>query len=228
MSKQTPISASARVVLFDFDYTLADSSVGIIESVNWALAKLGMSPRPEGAIRRTIGLSLTDTFAALTGERSTQAERFVALFIKRADEVMAEHTSLLPGAADAILALSQADYRLGVVSTKFRRRIETVLGRDGLRAPFEVIIGGEDVSQHKPDSACLLAASQALGIRPAEALYVGDSGVDGEAATRAGMGFVAVLSGATSEAGLRAWNPLAVLADVSALPAWMEGTHHDG
>ncbi len=214
-----------RIVLFDFDYTLADSSPGVIESVNWALGRLGLPTRSEAAIRRTIGLSLHATYAALAGDEAREADvdRFVGLFVHRADEVMADATSLLPGAAEAALALVGAGVTVGIVSTKFRRRIEAVLARESLREPFSAIIGGEDVSAHKPDPACLNAACAALGAFPAACLYVGDSAVDGEAATRAGMSFVGVLTGVTDKAALEAWDPLAVLPSVRQLPNWLEG-----
>ncbi len=47
-----------RAVLFDFDYTLGDSSEGIVLCVNRALESLGRPPAPPEAIRPTIGLSL--------------------------------------------------------------------------------------------------------------------------------------------------------------------------
>ena len=215
-------------MLFDFDYTLADSSVGIIESVNWALASLGMARQSDEAIRGTIGLSLGDTFASLVGDAAAGANDFTRLFIQRADEVMAEHTVLLPGCREAVGALSRAGYRLGVVSTKFRRRIETVLVRDGLREPFEVVVGGEDVPKHKPHPACLLAAIRSLGVEAGETVYVGDSSVDGEAASRAGMPFIAVLTGRTDESRLRAWGPVAVLPGVVDVLEWMEGRRDGG
>ena len=51
-------AAAARAVLFDFDFTLADSSDGITVCMNHALGLLGLSPAPASAIRRTIGLDL--------------------------------------------------------------------------------------------------------------------------------------------------------------------------
>jgi len=86
---------------------------------------------------------------------------------------------------------------LGVVSTKYRRRIETILQRDGLDGLFDVIIGGEDVATLKPDPEGLLLAAERLRTPVSETLFVGDSIVDAEAARRAGMPFAAVLSGVT-------------------------------
>ena len=60
--------AAARAVLFDFDFTLADSSEGIVVCMNHALARLGLPPAPADAIRRTIGLDLHTALANLAGE----------------------------------------------------------------------------------------------------------------------------------------------------------------
>jgi phosphoglycolate phosphatase len=86
---------------------------------------------------------------------------------------------------------------IGIVSTKFRRRIEEILGREDLLEPFDVIVGGEDVSRHKPDPEGLLAAIERLGGSPSGSLYVGDSVTDAETARRAGVPFAAVLNGVT-------------------------------
>ena len=66
-----------------------------------------------------------------------------------------------------------------------------------VREAFDVIVGGEDVSRHKPDPEGLLAAIGRLGGSPSNTLYVGDSVTDAEAARRAGVPFVAVLNGVT-------------------------------
>lgn len=54
-------------VIFDFDYTLADSSAGIVACVNHALHSMGLSHAPEEDICRTIGLSLHEAFPRYAG-----------------------------------------------------------------------------------------------------------------------------------------------------------------
>ena len=49
-----------RAIIFDFDYTLGDSTNGIVLSVNYAFEKLGFAAKDTESIRKTIGLSLTD------------------------------------------------------------------------------------------------------------------------------------------------------------------------
>jgi phosphoglycolate phosphatase len=211
-----------RAVILDFDYTLADSSKGTIRCINHALAGLGLPPTTPEMAKQTIGLSLSDTLTFLVGAPSpNQVERFTQLFLEMSERVMVAQTVLLPGASDAMAQLRQRCLPLAIVSTKYRRRIEAVLQREGLHDTFEVLIGGEDVTQLKPAPEGLLLAASRLGLEPAYCLYVGDSPTDAEAARRAEMPFVATLSGVTLPEALAAYQPLALIADVGALPAWL-------
>ena len=101
-----PAIASARAVLFDFDFTLADSSEGVVVCMNHALDRLGLPPAPADAIRRTIGLDLHTALRILAGEewRWSREEEFVEHFVRKADEVMIASTSFLPGAGGEVFA----------------------------------------------------------------------------------------------------------------------------
>ena len=143
--------ASTETVVFDFDYTLADSSRAVVECVNVAFTAMGLAVPSEDEIRRTIGLSLPETLGRLAGEpHRHRAEEFRAFFRARSDEVMVQWTVMLPGVPDAVRELKRRGHRLGIVSTKFRMRIEATLEREGLRDPFDMIVGGEDVKEFKP------------------------------------------------------------------------------
>ena len=107
---------------------------------------------------------------------------------------------------------------LGIVSTKTRRRIVSILQREDLEGHFGVIIGGGEVSVHKPDPSGLLLAAEQLGCAPPEVLYVGDSVIDAEAAQRGGMSFVAVLSGVTPKEAFKGYATVAIIGTLSELP----------
>ena len=209
-----------RSVIFDFDYTLADASAGIVECVNHALRGLSLPPPSDDAIRRTIGMSLPRTLAALTGEdRAECAVEFQRLFMARADEVIHDATNLFEFVPHLVDTLARNGISMGIVSTKFRRRIEAVLRRDGLAGRFDFIVGGEDVEALKPDPAGLLRAAAVLNVGVAHCLYVGDSVIDGETARRAGVPFAAVLSGVTERDALAAYEPVIILGCAGELPA---------
>jgi phosphoglycolate phosphatase len=211
-----------QAVIFDFDYTLADSSRGVVECINFALDSLGLPMVPAERARQTIGLSLVDTFVHLVGESAAaQSDEFVRLFIERADEAMADMTILFESVPQTIAVLKGQGLGLGIVSTKFRYRIESILRREGLLDLFDVIVGGEDVASHKPDPEGLRLAMGRLGRSSLDCVYVGDSVVDAETAKRAGVPFVAVLSGVTPREAFGAYHVRQVLEHVSDLPGWL-------
>jgi phosphoglycolate phosphatase len=215
-------------LIFDFDYTLADSSRGVLSCNNYALRKLGFPETSYWESCRTIGLSLWETYARLTGEPAAEGDPFVRLFIERAEEVMADKTKLFEETSPTIRAFQSAGYTLGIVSTKFRYRIETILLRDGLLDPFEVIVGGEDVAAHKPDPESLLLALERLGADHDNSLYIGDSGVDAKTAENVGVPFVAVLSGVTPRESFDGFDGIQVIGSVQDLPRLLSQFDHDG
>jgi phosphoglycolate phosphatase len=212
-------------VIFDFDYTLADSSDGVIVCVNHALAGLSLPPEPPERIRHTIGLSLAATLVELKGtDKAHLSEAFEGLFIACADDVMVERTVLYSWVPDVAASLAALGIALGIVSTKFRRRIQAVLEREGLATRFAAIVGGNDVVSPKPAPDGLAVALRILHTPPERALYVGDSPADGKAARSAGVRFVAVRSGVTPLKALASLSPVAILNDASELPTLI-GAH---
>ncbi|MHA2325688.1 MAG: HAD family hydrolase [Promethearchaeota archaeon] len=185
-------------IIFDFDYTLADSSKGVIKCVNYALSNLGLADVSEKEINKTIGLSLGNTFKKLSGnDHIDKIEKFKHYFIEKADEVMTDLTTLYIETPKVIKILDKKGFKLGIVSTKFSYRIESILLREDLLDFFEVIIGGEDVKKLKPHPFGLLLAVRKLNLKLSDVVFIGDSITDSEAAHRAGISFIALLSGVT-------------------------------
>jgi phosphoglycolate phosphatase len=212
------MTQNLQTILFDFDYTLADSSHGVVECINYALENLGLSPVSAEQACRTIGLSLPNTFLTLAGqEHRALSDKFVRLFVRRADQIMADRTFLFESVPQTISVLKKNGFKLGIVSTKYRYRIETILDREGLSELFDIIIGGEDVAEHKPDPTGLQMALDKLGCMPAESLYIGDSLTDAQTAQRAGLQFAAVLSGVTTKDAFNGYPVYKFLGKVSEL-----------
>jgi phosphoglycolate phosphatase len=206
-------------ILFDFDLTLADSLAGVAECANHALRALGFAAAEAEAVRRTIGLSLIHSFHALSASDDAElAGLYAKHFGEHADRVMADLVVLFPGVADAIREVRRRGLRTAIVSTKFRYRIEDILSRADARGLVDVIVGGEDVVQHKPHPEALERALQLLDVAPSRALYVGDHSVDAEAAARARVPFIGVMSGAADADTWAAFAPVDIIPSVVDLP----------
>ena len=210
-------------VIFDFDYTLADSSRGVVECMNFAFDRLGLPVLSAEVICPTIGLSLPNAFIELAGqEHGVQTDEFARLFISRADEIMTDLTTIFNEVPETLKHLRKQGKALGIVSTKFRYRIEGILRRDNLLELFDVIVGGEDVSEHKPSPEGLLQAAGELRNVASNPLYVGDSVTDAETAKRADIPFVAVLSGKTPKSRFNGYEVYAVIKNLADLPGLLE------
>ena len=65
--------------------------------------------------------------------------------------------------------------RVAVVSTTEHRLVVTALGRVGLLDLVDLVVGGDDVTRHKPDPEPYARALKALGIAAHEAVAFEDS-----------------------------------------------------
>jgi phosphoglycolate phosphatase len=221
MQRRTKI-VPYQAIVFDFDLTLADSRPGFDACHKYAAERMGLPVPTAEMAGRTIGTPLALAYVDLYGAGAAgKAEEYVKLYQAHADDVMTELTTMLPGAAKALEALQDAGLRLAIVSQKLRYRVEDVLRREGLLERFVTILGGEDVPAFKPDPRGILMAIERLDASKDEAIYVGDTTIDAEAAGNAGVGFIGLLSGFAQRDDFSDYKPLAVLDDVSQLPEWL-------
>jgi HAD superfamily hydrolase (TIGR01509 family) len=98
---------------------------------------------------------------------------------------------LLPGAAAAVEALA-ARWPLGVASSANRPVIEAVLDSTGLARHFAATVSSEEVARGKPAPDVYLAAAEALGVEPHDAVAIEDSSNGIRSAAAASMTVVAV------------------------------------
>lgn len=207
-----------KAVIFDFDYTLGDSTEGIISSANYALEKMGYEPAEREEIRKTIGLSLPETYAALTGDRKPEkGEEFRSYFVEKADEIMTGSSDLYPDAREILEYLKQEGVKVAVVTTKFDYRIEGILEKCHAQEYVEMIVGGNNVANPKPDPEGTLLVLQKWNLAKGEVLYVGDSLVDAKTAKSAGVPFAAVTTGTTTAEDFKEYDCVGVFENLSEL-----------
>ena len=118
-----------KAYVFDFDYTLANSEKGIVMCFQLLFEAEGYDGIPEEAIRRTIGMTMYDAMALLTGE--TDPDRVNALIweykVRFSDKYMTANTHLYPQTLPTLRALKDAGALCCIASTKTRSRIGETL-----------------------------------------------------------------------------------------------------
>lgn len=200
------IQKTYKAYLFDFDYTLADSSRGIVMCFRNVLAMHKHDGISDEAIKRTIGKTLEESFTILTGinDKETLAG-YRKDYVAQADRLMTANTELFPETLYVLAQLKERGAKIGIISTKYRYRIMELLGEKLPEGFLDIIVGGEDVKTPKPSPEGLLFAINHLGLDKNDILYCGDSTVDAETALNAGVDFAGVLHGMTTREELEAY-----------------------
>jgi phosphoglycolate phosphatase len=189
-----------NTIIFDFDYTLADATIGIVSSFNHAFSKLDLPVCDTESIKKTVGLPIDVAFVQLTNNKNeVLIDLFRNLFREKADEVMAKNTILYDDTVGTLQTLKKNGFNIGIVTTKYRFRIVETLKTQGISDFVDVIVGGEDVKVPKPSPEGLLLAIDCLKAHRNKVLYIGDSLVDAKTAMAANIDFAAVTTGTTDE-----------------------------
>ncbi len=186
------------LVIFDLDGTLIDSAADLAVAINAMLAGYGREPLPVAEVRRMVGDGVAMLVArALTASdcRPVDPAEAERSFTRHYESAATSLTSVYPGAAAALQALSAAGIPLAVCTNKPVRIASDILGRLGLAKYFARVLGGDSLPFRKPDPRVVLALLEAFAAKPEDSLFVGDSEVDAATASPAGVCFVLMKHG---------------------------------
>lgn len=195
-------------VLFDLDGTLADTVPLIVASFQRTTGELLGRPAPEAESRQWIGRSLRETFAALAPDR---VDELTAHYLSWN---LANHRAYVrpfEGVPELVDALASAGRNFGVATSKRYESAVVTLDCAGLAGRIRLLATEEDTAAHKPSPEPLQHALAVVGVDPAEAVYVGDTVVDLQAAHAAGMASIAVTWGAGTRDELAGEKPSAIV-----------------
>jgi pyrophosphatase PpaX len=179
-----------RVVLFDLDGTLIDSTDLIVESYAHTYRAHGRVMTNEQIVGE-LGLPLNDTLARYFHGDDLKAATatYLEFNLARHDDSVRN----MAGVVDLVHRLRAVGLRLAVVTSKLRDTARRGLALCRLDGMFEHLVAKEDTRRHKPDCEPLLYALALLQSDAEETAYVGDSPLDVEAADGAGVRSIAAL-----------------------------------
>ncbi len=187
-----------RAAIFDFDELLINLQALHFAADRAALAALGhdYSDLPEAIRLGSSGRRISELLAEMRDHFGI-ADSVDALMLRRQEHFLAALRDAptlpaMPGAVEAIHALSAAGYPLAVTSSGIREYIMLVLDRLGITDHFAVIVTGADVTHGKPHPEPYLVTAARLGLPPAACVVFEDATVGVLAAKAAGMRCIAV------------------------------------
>lgn len=186
-----------RLVVFDLDGTLVDSTRDIATAFGVAIERVapGTAPLDLDVVRALIGHGARNLVArgleriGLLHDPAT----VLPVFLEAYAACLLDTTRLYPGTAETLAALTGRT--LSVLTNKPGGLSRSILEGLGVDARFARVVGGGDGPASKPDPAGLLLLMKEFAATPAETLMVGDSPVDVATARAAGVEIAGVLYG---------------------------------
>ncbi len=185
-----------KLVIFDLDGTLTDTSEDICDNVNKALKKFGY---PEITLEETVGFvgngarKLIER--ALKGEKPENFEEILAFYNDSYNFCGSPKTYVYAGMIELMQRLKAEGYMLAVVSNKPQAGADEVSAKFFSAVGLDYVFGQREGIKVKPDRACVDYVLSVLGVKAEEAVFVGDSDVDVMTAINAGVDGIAVLWG---------------------------------
>lgn len=209
-----------RLVVFDWDGTLADSTDLIAEAIRRACGAVGRPVPSPAAARYVIGLGLTDALAHVAPGLTAAEQRELAGHYRRHYLDGEPDIPLFDGARDMLADLDASGFLLAVATGKTRAGLDRAIARNALAGRFHATRCADE-GFPKPHPDMLLALMDRLSVGPRETLMIGDTTHDLDLARNAGASAVAVAWGAHDAAGLASREPLATVHSVGELRRWL-------
>ena len=211
-----------RLVVFDWDGTLADSTTIIARSIREALGDMGEPVPADDAARWVIGLGLADALRIVAPGLPPHRHSELTAHYRTRYLGAEQDIPMFPGAVDLLDELERAGYLLGVATGKSRRGLDRVLAKYGLDKRFHATRCADE-GHPKPHPDMLLHLMDRLGVDPGETLMIGDTTHDLELARNAGVEAIAVTYGAHERHILAHHEPLATVHSIAELARWLRG-----
>lgn len=184
----TTASKKVSGVLFDWDGVLLDSLGASMNVYNRILPQMGLKPLSREEFLRLQSPNWYEFYSSL-GIPEARWEELDGDWMRLYKE---EDPGLQPDAMKCIVALKRSGFRLALISNGSKNRVEGEVRKFGLRPFLDVVRCGEKREELKPSPLMLERALDELGLKPGDAVYVGDSPADIQASKNAGIQSVAL------------------------------------
>lgn len=202
-----------KLLIFDLDGTLVDTSRDITNAINHAVAPFGVKPLSIETAKSMVGSGISKLLGELIDpgikEQGTtkknvnkadaqhSSEKAIERFLDHYSGHLLDNTKPYPKVKETLSELRR--YKKAVISNKREILCRQVLKGLNLSIFFDIILGSDSVSEKKPSPIPVFEVLKRLGISKNETVMTGDSNFDIEAGRAAGIKTIAVTYGYRSK-----------------------------
>jgi phosphoglycolate phosphatase len=202
-----------QAAIVDLDGTMVDTLGDFEAALNRALRDLDLPPVTRALVERTVGKGSEHLIRSVLAHQLALPEvkdqalvcasrgiedLYQAAWLRYQHHYLAingEFAAVYPGVVEGLQQLRELGLQLACLTNKPLSFASSLLQAKGLDHFFAHVFGGDSFERKKPDPLPLLKTCEALGVQPAQALMVGDSSNDAQAARAAGCPVVLVRYG---------------------------------
>ena len=168
-----------RIVILDFDGTLADTAAVIIRTMHATFSELGLPDRTDEQCAAMIGLRLIEIPPVLFPECSIDAELYASTYRRIFRKFNTEDAvKIYPNVVDTLKTLKSKGIILTIASSRSHASLAEYVESLGLSSFISYILGADDVNKGKPDPEPVNRTLERFGLKPEDAIVVGDTSFD--------------------------------------------------
>lgn len=182
---------SKQLIIFDMDGTLVDSSLTIINAINFVRSNIGLNPLDDEVILQNINNANVNSarFYYGTDHFTPEHEEWFAEYYSKNHE---QEIRCYKGIKNLLTTLKLDGYKLAVATNAYRVSAVESLKHLNIYNKFDVVICADEVSQAKPNPQMLYNILHKLNLSKEEAIFVGDGERDLQASQLASIDYLMV------------------------------------
>lgn len=183
-----------KLIIWDVDGTMLDTSSGIISSTKYMIKKLNLEMPSEKVVRSFVGPRIQDSLErvyGLIGEERDNAARIFRNHYKKSDVLDAKPYD---GLEDVLHFIKSKGFIQMVATNKRQDFVDLLINKYELSKYFVAVFGTDMAGKYTKDDLLKMCIEKAK-VCPEEAVLIGDSSYDAESARNVGTNFVAALYG---------------------------------
>lgn len=206
-----------KVVIFDLDGTLVDAYPAVAASVNHTLKTLKLPQRTFLEIKYAVGMGDKHLLAHFVGaKRKTQAIKIYRA--NHGEALLAKGgVCFLPQVKELLKYLKAQGYCLAIATNRPQKFTQIILEKLKMAHFFDMVLCADTTKMPKPQPGMLLQILKKMKLIKAQAIFVGDMGIDVKTGKRAGIRTVAVATGSSTLSELKLLQPWQIISRIGKL-----------
>ncbi|MDK2597954.1 HAD-IA family hydrolase [Pseudoalteromonas obscura] len=209
-----------KLVIFDWDGTVMDTVPKIVNTINLVADQYGIPRESEQKTKSIIGLSLEKALATLFPAQAYRSADLADAYKVIYRDVDTTPTELFRGVEAVLKQLAERGTKIAIATGKSRQGLNRLLSESGLHKYFQATRTADE-AHSKPHPDMLHQLLDELDVMAKDAVMIGDTTIDMEMASKAGIDAIGVTFGVASRGELEPFSPVHVVDEFEQLLTYL-------